>query len=98
MISDSQHKGKEEKMAANRPRNDFISFLIDTEKNPKLTDDFLSKKTVKDLHSFFLKKGYKDIPYNDCQDIIKAKKLHRGKYIPGEGERAQDCPVTPKEY
>lgn len=93
MISNFQHREKEEKMGTKRDRNDFINFIIDAQKNPKLTNEFLSTKTAKDLHSFFHKKGYKDIPYNDCRDIVMAQKRIRGHRIPhhGRGILRSDC-------
>ena len=87
-------------MATKRLSNDFINFIIDAEKNPKLTDEFLSKKTPKHLHSFFHEKGYKDIPHNDCEDILRAHKHMTGGRIPREGERILDehCPHGQKNY
>jgi len=85
-------------MPTKRQSNDFINFIIDAEKNPKLADEFLSKKTAKNLHSFLHKKGYKDIPYNHCQDILAARKSMRGRIIPGEGKKAVDCVGGQKDY
>ncbi len=61
-------------MGTKRQRNDFINFIMDAEKNPKLTAEFLSKKSPTALHSFFQAKGYKDIPFNDCLDILTVGK------------------------
>jgi hypothetical protein len=98
MISNSQREEKEEKMPTKRQSNDFINFIIDAEKNPKLADEFLSKKTAKHLHSFFHKKGYKDIPYNHCQDILTARDRMRRRRIPREGEKAVDNSCVGHSY
>jgi len=73
-------------MATKRRRNDFINFILDARDKPKLTEEFLSKKTAKTLYSFFQKKGYKDIPYNDCGDILEARKRTEGLHIPRRGK------------
>lgn len=82
-------------MSTKRQSNDFINFVIDAEKNPDLTHQFLSKKTAKQLHSFFDEKGYKDISYHHCEHILTAKKLMRGRIIPGRGK---DCVGGRKDY
>lgn len=56
-----------------RETADFITFILDAEKNVKLTEEFIAIKEVKKLHSFFLAKGYKGIPEDQCRDILKAK-------------------------
>lgn len=73
-------------MATNRQRNDFINFISDAAKNEKLAEEFLAQKTAKDLYSFFQKKEYKDIPENDCGDILAATKHMEGVCIPKPGE------------
>jgi len=87
-------------MGTKRDRNDFINFVMDSIENPKLADEFLSKKTPKQLHSFFHKKGFKDIPYNDCDDILMARKRMRGGSIPRHGEKISptNCPPGAKNY
>lgn len=83
-------------MPTKRLRNDFINFLMDAEKNPKLLGEFLSKKTPTDLYRFFAEKGYEDIAANDCRDIITARKRLGGRRIPGKPKRV--CPSEAMEY
>ncbi len=90
-------------MATLRQENDFIKFILDAEKNPKLAEEFLAKKTAKDLNTFFQKKGYKDIPENNCKDILTARNRARGLYIPhippkrpSIGRRRPIPPIPPK--
>jgi len=87
-------------MGTKRERNDFINFIIDAQKDPKLAEEFLSKKTPKHLHSFFHKKGFKDIPYNDCEDILMAQKRMRGHRIPHPGKKISPecCPKEELNY
>jgi hypothetical protein len=87
-------------METKRSRSDFINFIMDAQKNPDLTNEFLSKKTAKDLHSFFHEKNYKDIPYNDCQEILMAQKRMRGHRIPHHGKKvsSSDCVSEAKNY
>jgi len=104
MISNSQDNEKEGKMRTKRERNDFINFLIDAEKKPRLTEKFMSIKTANDLYKFFQEKGYRDVPYNDCRDIIKAKENMAGYTVPEAGQSTRKvCPSRPphggpKEY
>jgi hypothetical protein len=83
-------------MPTKRLRNDFINFLMDADKNPKLFGEFLSKKTPKELYRFFAEKGYEDIASNDCRDIIAARKRLGGRRIPGRVRPR--CPTGPMEY
>jgi len=69
-------------MAPKRQENDFIKFILDAEKNPKLAEEFLAQKTTKDIYTFFQKKGYHDIPENNCKDILTARNRGRGLYLP----------------
>jgi hypothetical protein len=72
-------------MGTTRPRNDFINFIADASKNPDLAQRFLRRKTALGVYRFFQKEGYRDIPYNDCGEILKARKGMEGKYIPKRG-------------
>ncbi len=80
-----------------RNRSDFINFIIDTEKKPKLVRDFLSKKSQTTLYNFFQAKGYKDIPYNDCKDILTAKKNWKVP-DPNPSPIPPPCPSGQKVY
>jgi len=80
-------------MATTRPRNDFINFILDSDADEKLVNEFMKQKTVKQLQSFFQKRGYKDIPANDCEDIQKAMGIMRGRHIPSEGQTAKGACV-----
>lgn len=85
-------------MGTTRPRNDFINFIIDAEKDQNLAAEFLKKKNAKELYSFFQRKLYKDIPFNDCHDIIMARTGMGGKLIPRVGQGNKDCPPGQKVY
>jgi hypothetical protein len=83
-------------MPTKRARNDFINFLLDAEKKPSLTGEFMSIRTAKKLYGFFQEKGYKDIAYNDCQDILTAKKNLAGYTVPEKGQSTRKvCPRRP---
>lgn len=81
-------------MSTQRKRNDFINFIIDTDKNEALVNQFMKITTAKDLYDFFQKKGYKDIPSNDCQDILKAKGKMVGRHIPAGNQTAKGACVA----
>jgi hypothetical protein len=80
-----------------RSRSDFINFIIDSEKNENLQKEFLSKKSATKLYSFFQEKGYKDIPYNDCQDILTAAKSMKKLFEEHQGS-SPPCPAGQKVY
>jgi hypothetical protein len=61
-------------MTTRRLRNDFINFIMEADRRPNLMHEFMTKKSAKALYLFFQAKGFKDIPYNDCQDILMARK------------------------
>jgi len=93
----TQRKG--EKMSTKRTRSDFINFIIDTDTNEALVNQFMKITTAKDLYDFFQKKGYKDIPANDCEDILKAKGKMVGRHIPAEAQTAKGaCVAAGKAY
>jgi hypothetical protein len=69
-----------------RKRNDFINFIIDSNADGKLTNEFLEIRTPENLYDFFQKKGYNDIPYNDCKDILMAARRMRNRHIPAKGK------------
>ncbi len=72
-------------MAKNRSRKDFIGFILEAEKDPRLTKAFLSKQTVTQLYNFFQEEGFTDISKDDCVDILKSKtkKFGTGQLIAG---------------
>ncbi len=80
-------------MTTNRKRSDFINFIMDAEKNQKMLDEFLKIKEAKKLYNFFKRNNYIDIPFNDCQDILKAMR----SWI-GGGGRGPICPPGAKIY
>ena len=60
-----------------RCRLDFVTFIIDATNDHGLATNFLQLNSAKDIYDFFQQKGYKDIPLNDCKDILDAsKKMH----------------------
>ena len=60
-------------MPTERPTVDFISFILDAEKDADLTLKFLEIKGVDTLHKFFQDNHYSGISRGDCKDILKAK-------------------------
>ena len=80
-------------MPTKRTRSDFINFIIDADKDEALVNEFMKNKTAKELYSFFQKKGYKDIPANDCEDILRAKGRMVGRHIPVKGQTAKGACV-----
>ena len=76
-----------------RKRNDFINFIQDVAVKPKLAKDFLLIKSQKALYTFFQEKGYKDIPYNDCGEILKLRQRVEEVRIKGGHPW---CPPDPK--
>jgi len=91
-------KRKEEDMISERKRNDFLKFICDATEDQKLADAFFIKKTEQDLYEFFQEKGYKDIPRNDCEDILASAKNMRGRGVNGEGEPIVIDPTGTKSY
>lgn len=73
-------------MPSDRERNDFINFIIDATQEVELAESFLEIETAEDVHKFFQKEGYKDIPLNDCEDILTAAKSMRGRGVNSAGE------------
>ncbi len=73
-------------MSSKRKRNDFINFIIDATRDEKLAGRFLRRKTVLGVRRFFIKEGYKDIPLNDCEDILAASKSMHGRGVDGSGK------------
>lgn len=69
-----------------RDRVDFINFIIDATDNEKLAQAFLDIKTAKALDIFFQEKGYVDIPFNDCKDILNASQSMHGRGVDGKGK------------
>ena len=76
-----------------RDRSDFINFIVDTDKDPELLDEFMGKTNAEELYTFFQTHEYKDIPANDCKDIIAARKLMFGRHIPKKGQPAKGACV-----
>ena len=68
-------------MGSRRKRNDFINFIIDATRDDDLAEKFFRRKTALGVHRFFQKQGYKDVPLNDCEDILRALKSMRGKGV-----------------
>ena len=68
-------------MTSRRERNDFINFIIDATRDDDLAEKFFRKRTAGGIYNFFRREGYKDIPLNDCKDILKALKSMRGKGV-----------------
>jgi hypothetical protein len=86
-------------MSTKRKRNDFINFIIDTDQKETLVNQFMKITTAKDLYDFFQEKGYKDIPANDCQDILRAKGKMVGRHIPQKNQTARGaCGAAGKAY
>jgi hypothetical protein len=53
---------------------DLINFIKDLAGDPDMGKRFLKRKTALGIYRFFQEEGYKDIPLNDCEDILKTKK------------------------
>ena len=68
-------------MTSKRKRNDFINFIIDATQDENLAKRFFRRKTVLGVSRFFQQEGYKDIPPNDCEDILVALKSMRGRGV-----------------
>ncbi len=91
-------------MSPKRERVDFVDFLRDAERDPGLLGQFLSKKTAKELYDFFFagknkkKKMYLDIPYNDCEEIIKIFNATKKYRVQRNGKWVKDCIGGQKEY
>jgi hypothetical protein len=80
-------------MAIDREKMDFIRFIIDATKDGELAKRFLSQKKASDVHEFFKKEGYIDIPLEDCEGILDASIGGHGKGINGKGEPVIVDPV-----
>jgi len=61
------------KKIATRKTNDFISFILDAEKSADLATKFIKIDDAERLYQFFYDLGYKGIPRDACEDILKAK-------------------------
>ena len=81
-------------MPTTRKRSDFINFILDAEKNQKLIDEFLKITKAIDLDKFFKRHKYFDIPFNDCQEILNARKT----WVPTAKGKTPKCPPGAKVY
>jgi hypothetical protein len=70
----------------NKRPKDFIQFILDAEKSPALTQEFLKIPDGVALDAWFKKKKYVNIQLVDCGDIIRtrdgwveADRLYHGK-------------------
>ena len=79
-------------MDRDREKMDFIRFIIDATKDVELTKRFLRRRTALGVYRFFQKEGYKDIPREDCEDILMASTSGRGRGINRDGK-----PVDPSD-
>lgn len=73
---------------------DFINFIIDALNDQNLMQEALGKVTPKELYDFFQAKGYVDVPFKDCVDILKASKAVHGKGVNQQGTTV-DCSAVP---
>jgi len=63
-------------MAPKRSKKNFLSFILATETNDQLANDFFSKRTTKALFKFFQANGFTDIKEKpDCRDILRARNM-----------------------
>ncbi len=69
-----------------RDRVDFVNFIIDATDDEDLAQEFLDIKTARGLDVFFQQKGYVDIPFNDCKDILKASRSMHGRGVDENGK------------
>jgi|GEM_PF-1199188 len=72
-------------MSTDRARNDFINFIVDATQEPELVIRFNRRRSPMGVYRFFQENGYKDIPLNDCEDILFAARSVRGKGLSATG-------------
>ena len=73
-------------MDSKREKMDFIKFIIDATQDLELTERFLRRKTPLGVYRFFQQEGYKDIPLEDCEDILIAATSGRGRGLNKDGK------------
>jgi hypothetical protein len=76
-----------------RDRNDFINFIIDSDNDQQLVDEFNQITNALNLYNWFRTHGYIDIPAHDCDDILAARGIIRGRKVPDAGQTAQGACV-----
>ena len=84
-------------MSTRRKRNDFINFVMDATQDPDLVKRFNRRRTPLGVYRFLQKEGYKDIPLNDCEDILNAARSMRGRGFNSSGKPV-DCSDARKSY
>ena len=98
MIHNVQTQKKEENMTSERKRNDFINFIIDATLDEELAKKFFKRKTALGLRRFFQEQGYKDIPLNDCGDILMASNYMHGRGVNDTGKPVDCSSASAKGY
>jgi hypothetical protein len=91
-----KHKRKEKNMSSARKRNDLIDFVIDATKSQDMVKKFLkiaAKDEPEELYKWFQNEKYKDIPLNDCKDILRSVKKMHGRGLTEDGEPV--IPISP---
>ena len=81
-------------MVPNRPKKDFVGFIVETQTNDALAMKFFkvvdndvvsyNQKTA-DLHAFFRGEGFTKVKKKDCKDIINTRNRLAGAEIPDIG-------------
>ncbi len=72
-------------MDSDREKKDFIKFIMDATLDAGLATRFLRENTASGVHEFFQQEGYKDIPLEDCEDILNASTSGHGRGIDDAG-------------
>ena len=85
-------------MTSERKRNDFINFIIDATLDEDLAKRFFKRKTILGVSRFFKQEGYKDIPINDCEDILAASKSMHGRGVNDTGKPIDTSRAVARGY
>jgi hypothetical protein len=77
---------KGENMAIDKPKGDFLDFIIEASGSESLATAFLKIEKAEKLQEFFQHNGWDDISRKDCKGILKAATSGHGKGINKDGE------------
>lgn len=98
-------------MAPDEARKDFLGFILETQTNEALVEEFFSitdkemdtdKAKAKALHKFFKQAGFTEIKEDECENILKVRiRLECAKIpsigdVPRHGEKP--CPGPDMGY
>lgn len=71
---------------SNDEQKNFIDFILEAQKEPKLGMDLMKINTTDELKTFFDKEGY-SIKEKECEKIAEAMKNFRNRLIEVNGGR-----------